>query len=155
VKAAYHAYCRSPLGLIEVGGTAREILTVGFVDQEQAQHRSHATVRDGARQIEQYLCGERRAFELPLGLYGTPFQIQVWRQVLEVPYGRTATYQEIADAIGNPRSVRAVGGANGRNPLPLVVPCHRIIGRHGRLVGYGGGLWRKEWLLRHEGALLV
>jgi methylated-DNA-[protein]-cysteine S-methyltransferase len=99
--------------------------------------------------------GERREFDLPLGLYGTAFQVRVWRQVLAVPYGQAATYQEIADAIGNPKAVRAVGGANGRNPLPLIVPCHRIIGRNGQLVGYGGGLWRKEWLLRHEGYLLL
>jgi methylated-DNA-[protein]-cysteine S-methyltransferase len=155
MKATYYGYSRSEIGLIEVGGTEREILTVEFVEHERPGYTSHAIVSEGVRQIEEYLRGQRRAFDLPLGLYGTDFQRLVWRQVLTVPYGEAATYQDVADAIGKPRAVRAVGAANGRNPLPLIVPCHRIIGRDGRLVGYGGGLWRKEWLLRHEGYLLL
>jgi methylated-DNA-[protein]-cysteine S-methyltransferase len=151
----YYDYCRSKIGLIEVGGTESEILSVEFVEHHRTEYQSHTTVREGVRQIDEYMRGQRREFDLFLGLYGTDFQVKVWRQVLTVPYGQVATYQEIADAIGNPRAVRAVGAANGRNPLPLVVPCHRIVGRDGRLVGYGGGLWRKEWLLRHEGYLLL
>jgi methylated-DNA-[protein]-cysteine S-methyltransferase len=155
MTANYYSYCRSEIGLIEVGGTEGEILSVKFVERCRPECESHATVREGVRQIDEYMRGQRREFVLPLGLYGTDFQLRVWRQVLAVPYGQAATYQEIADAIGNPRAVRAVGAANGRNPLPLIVPCHRIIGRDGRLVGYGGGLWRKEWLLRLEGYLLL
>ena len=96
-------------------------------------------------------------FDLPLALEGTPFQRQVWQQLLSVAHGETASYQAIADAIDNPKAVRAVGAANGRNPVAIIVPCHRIIGSGARpkLTGYGGGLWRKEWLLRHEGVLLV
>ncbi len=97
----------------------------------------------------------RTTFDLPLDLRGTDFQKQVWTQLLTVPYGRTVSYQLIADAIGNPKAVRAVGAANGQNPISVIVPCHRIIGSDGQLVGYGGGLWRKEWLLKHEGALLL
>ncbi|MBW2178142.1 MAG: MGMT family protein, partial [Deltaproteobacteria bacterium] len=78
----------------------------------------------------------------------------VWQALLTVPFGRTASYQQIADTIGNPKAVRAVGAANGRNPVSIIVPCHRIIGKNGDLTGYGGGIWRKEWLLRHEGILL-
>ena len=155
MTATYYDYCWSEIGLIEVGGTDREILTVEFVEHYRSQCQSNDVVREGARQIDQYVGGQRREFDLPLGLYGTDFQRQVWRQVLTVPYGQAATYQDIADAIGNPLAVRAVGAANGRNPLPLIVPCHRIIGRDGHLVGYGGGLWRKEWLLRLEGYLLL
>ena len=151
----FHDYCPSEIGLIEVGGSEDEILTVEFVEHCRPEPASNAVVREGARQIDEYMRGRRREFDLPLGLYGTEFQRRVWRQLLTVPYGQTATYQEIADAIGNPKAVRAVGAANGRNPISLVVPCHRIIGSGGRLVGYGGGLWRKEWLLRHEGALLL
>jgi methylated-DNA-[protein]-cysteine S-methyltransferase len=151
----YYDYCSSEIGLIEVGGTESEILTIEFVESQRPGYASHATVREGVRQIREYVGGQRREFDLPLGLYGTDFQLRVWRQVLTVPYGQAATYQDIADAIGNPKAVRAVGAANGKNPLPLVVPCHRIIGRDGHLVGYGGGLWRKEWLLRHEGYLLL
>ena len=96
-------------------------------------------------------------FDLPLALYGTPFQRQAWQQLLSVGYGETASYGAIAAAIDNPKAVRAVGAANGRNPIAIIVPCHRIIGSGGRakLTGYGGGLWRKEWLLRHEGVMLV
>ena len=151
----FYDYCPSESGLIEVGGSEDEILTVGFVEQRRPKPAWNAVVREGVRQIDEYMGGQRREFDLPLGLYGTEFQRRVWRQLLSVPYGQTATYQEIADAIGNPKAVRAVGAANGRNPISLVVPCHRIIGSGGRLVGYGGGLWRKEWLLRHEGALLL
>jgi methylated-DNA-[protein]-cysteine S-methyltransferase len=151
----YYDYCRSKIGLIEVGGTESEIRSIQFTDQRRTRYETRAIVWEGMRQIDAYMSGQRREFDLPLGLYGTDFQVKVWRQVLTVPYGQVATYQEIADAIGNPRAVRAVGAANGRNPLPLVVPCHRIVGRDGRLVGYGGGLWRKEWLLRHEGYLLL
>ena len=151
----YYGYCRSEIGLIEVGGTESEVLSVAFVERCRPEYTSRAVVQEGVRQIDEYMVGTRREFDLPLGLRGTDFQVQVWRQVLAVPYGRTATYQEIADAIGNPLAVRAVGAANGKNPLPLIVPCHRIIGRDGHLVGYGGGLWRKEWLLCHEGYLLL
>jgi methylated-DNA-[protein]-cysteine S-methyltransferase len=151
----FYDYCRSEIGLIEVGGTEREVLSVEFVERCRPQYERHATVQEGVRQIGEYLSGQRRAFNLLLGLYGTDFQVRVWRQVLTVPFGQAATYQEIAEAIGNPRAVRAVGAANGKNPLPLIVPCHRIIGHDGHLVGYGGGLWRKEWLLRHEGYLLL
>jgi methylated-DNA-[protein]-cysteine S-methyltransferase len=109
------------------------------------------------RQLAAYFAGDLRCFDLPLALDGTPFQRQVWQQLLSVGYGHTASYQAIAHAIDNPKAVRAVGAANGRNPVAIIVPCHRIIGSGARpkLTGYGGGLWRKEWLLRHEGVLLV
>ncbi|HEY3111106.1 MAG TPA: methylated-DNA--[protein]-cysteine S-methyltransferase, partial [Chloroflexota bacterium] len=104
------------------------------------------------RQVEAYLAGQRREFDLPLDVRGTPFQLAVWRAVAEVDYGRTATYGQIAHRIGQPRAVRAVGAANGDNPLPIVVPCHRIVGSTGQLTGYGGGLPLKERLLGLEGA---
>ncbi|MBN1937224.1 MAG: methylated-DNA--[protein]-cysteine S-methyltransferase [Anaerolineae bacterium] len=106
-------------------------------------------------QLDEYFSGVRRVFDLPLGLHGTEFQQRVWRQLLEIPYGQTASYAEVARALGNPQAVRAVGLANGKNPISIIVPCHRVIGSDGNLVGYGGGLWRKEWLLKHEGCLLA
>jgi methylated-DNA-[protein]-cysteine S-methyltransferase len=148
--------------LIEIGGAAQQIVSLYFVDGPRARPYdrridpvSHATVEEAARQVAEYFDGTRREFDLQLALHGTAFQELVWRQLLTVPYGRVATYGEIGDAIGRPRAVRAVGAANGRNPISIVVPCHRIIGSDGTLTGYGGGLWRKEWLLRHEGYLLV
>jgi methylated-DNA-[protein]-cysteine S-methyltransferase len=103
-----------------------------------------------ARQLEEYFNGERREFDLPLRMHGTTFQQRVWRELMEIPYGETRSYGEQAKRIGNPNASRAVGLANGRNPIAIVVPCHRVIGADGSLTGFGGGLERKRWLLAHE-----
>lgn len=104
------------------------------------------------RQLEEYFTRQRRAFELPLHLLGTPFQLRVWHELQRIPYGHTVTYGDLARRLGNPRSVRAVGHANGANPIAIVVPCHRVVGASGKLVGYGGGLDIKRFLLEWEGA---
>lgn len=104
-----------------------------------------------ARQLEEYFAGKRRAFDLPLHLDGSEFQKRVWRALLEIGYGETWSYGELARRVGNPKASRAVGLANGRNPISILVPCHRVIGADGTLTGYGGGLDRKRWLLAHEG----
>lgn len=104
-----------------------------------------------ARQLEEYFTGSRREFELPLEMEGTEFQKRAWRNLLTIPYGETRSYGDQAKLIGNPNASRAVGLANGRNPIPIVVPCHRVIGANGALTGFGGGLDRKRWLLAHEG----
>jgi O-6-methylguanine DNA methyltransferase len=106
-----------------------------------------------ARQLEEYFAGRRRQFDLPLDLRGTEFQQRCWQELLKVPYGETRSYADIARAIGNPSAVRAVGLANGQNPIAIVVPCHRVIGSDGSLTGYGGGLEVKRQLLELEGAL--
>lgn len=106
-------------------------------------------------QLSEYWEGERVRFELSLDLMGTPFQEEVWRALLEVPYGETRTYRALAERIGRPRGYQAVGAAVKANPLMLVVPCHRILGQDDRLTGYAGGVEIKRWLLRHEGALLL
>lgn len=102
------------------------------------------------KQLTEYERGARRVFDLPLHLVGTEFQKQVWNALLEIPYGETRTYQEIAIRIGKPKAVRAVGGACNRNPIGIIVPCHRVIGKNGSLTGYAGGLSYKELLLNHE-----
>jgi methylated-DNA-[protein]-cysteine S-methyltransferase len=102
--------------------------------------------------LDGYFAGACREFTIPLDLRGTPFQIAVWRAVLAVPWGETRTYREIAADIGRPAAIRAVGTANGANPLAIIVPCHRLVGANGTLRGYGGGLERKAWLLAHERA---
>jgi methylated-DNA-[protein]-cysteine S-methyltransferase len=106
---------------------------------------------EAVRQLEEYFAGNRRNFDLPLHLNGTEFQRRVWRALTEIPYGETWSYGELAKRIGNPNASRAVGLANGRNPIAILVPCHRVIGADGSLTGYGGGLQRKQWLLAHEG----
>jgi methylated-DNA-[protein]-cysteine S-methyltransferase len=103
------------------------------------------------RQLGEYFAGSRREFDLPMRLAGTEFQQRVWRHLSDIRYGETLSYGELARRIGNPNASRAVGLANGRNPIPILVPCHRVIGADGSLTGYGGGLERKRWLLAHEG----
>jgi methylated-DNA-[protein]-cysteine S-methyltransferase len=116
---------------------------------------AHAVLRTAREQLIEYFDGARRAFDLPLNLQGTPFQCEVWRTLAKIGYGETWSYRDLAQAIGKPTAVRAVGAANGRNPLPIVLPCHRVIGADGTLVGFGGGLAIKAALLRLEGARCV
>jgi methylated-DNA-[protein]-cysteine S-methyltransferase len=111
----------------------------------------HPLLRETARQLEAYFARDLREFDLPLILRGTPFQVRAWRALQQIPYGTTRSYAEQARAIGAPAAVRAVGSANGRNPIPIVVPCHRVIGSNGKLTGFGGGLPLKRWLLELEG----
>jgi len=112
----------------------------------------HPVAIETERQLRAYFAGQLRHFDLPLDLRGTPFQLRVWRELERIPYGETRSYSQIAAAIGAPQAVRAVGAANGSNPIPIVVPCHRVIGASGKLVGYGGGLPLKKRLLALEGA---
>lgn len=110
-------------------------------------------LNEAARQLEEYFGGRRKAFELPLDLRGTPFQQKVWSSLARIPYGEVRSYKQVAEDIGSPKAVRAVGGANNRNPLAIIIPCHRVIGTDGTMTGYGGGLHVKHTLLRHEGYL--
>jgi len=142
-----------PLGYADISATERAVTRVHLTGRKPKggrEFRSHPLLRECARQLREYFSGKRRVFDLPLEMDGTDFERKVWKRLLSVPYGRTASYKDIARGIGRPGAFRAVGAANAKNPLAVVVPCHRIIGRDGRLVGYGGGLWRKKWLLDHE-----
>ena len=145
-----YSYFKSPIGLVEIGGTASEVTSLNFVESRRQKAESCPFLDRAAKQIAEYFEGKRRVFDVPISYQGTNFQERVWGRLLRVPFGKTASYQDIARGVGNPLAVRAVGAANGKNPISLIVPCHRIIGSNGRLVGYGGGLWRKEWLLKHE-----
>jgi O-6-methylguanine DNA methyltransferase len=155
------AYVESPVGLVEIGCSEAGVRDLNFVEERRHPETVSLCLTAASEQIAAYFAGTMTIFDLPLDLQGTDFQQQVWAQLLAVPYGQTSSYLDIALALDNPkavravRAVRAVGAANGRNPVSIVVPCHRIIGSDGKLIGYGGGLWRKEWLLRHEGALLI
>ena len=111
-------------------------------------------IKEAYSQLSEYLLGERKRFDLPLNPQGTVFQQQVWKALCDIPYGETRSYKQIAEAIGNPKAVRAVGIANNRNPLLIVVPCHRVIGANGKLVGYAAGIEKKEFLLKLEKSLL-
>jgi len=151
------AYYESPIGTIEIRGTDAGVSDLNFFDlkEERSVRRIKSAppgpVADALAQLEGYFRGSRKAFTVRLDLRGTPFQMKVWAELLRVGFGQTTTYKALAVAVGQPAATRAVGGANHGNPISIIVPCHRVVGSDGRLTGYGGGLWRKEWLLRHEG----
>lgn len=149
----------SPLGEVLIAADARGLRRIVFqegtrrVEPPAHWRRSDddEVLKRAVRQLREYFDGKRRSFELPLAPEGTPFQQEVWRALCEVPWGETRSYGDLAMAIGRPTATRAVGAANGRNPLPIVIPCHRVIGASGRLTGYAGGIHLKEGLLQLEG----
>lgn len=149
-------YMDSPLGTLRICGSEQGITEVDFCEEspiETAQAPIPACLQTCVQQLEEYFAGKRLTFELELAAQGTAFQQQVWQQLLTIPHGKTSTYLAVAREVSTEKAIRAVGTANGRNPICIIVPCHRVIGSDGSLTGYAGGLWRKEWLLRHEGAL--
>lgn len=149
-------YYQSPIGFLEIRGTAENITAVNFVDSETKQSDQVSTLLAGCvQQLDEYFHHKRWEFDLPLSPQGTSFQQSVWDELRKIPYGLTVSYLEIGKRIGNPKAVRAIGSANGANPIPILIPCHRVIGANGKLVGYGGGIWRKEWLLKHEQNILA
>lgn len=148
----YYDYLASPLGLVEVAASEQGLVAVTFCDKPRQPVQVQHVATEAKRQLIAYFAQELREFDLPLAAAGTVFQQQVWQALTTVPYGKTASYGDIAKAINNPKGVRAVGLANGKNPIAIIVPCHRIIGANGTLTGYAGGLDKKAWLLAHEGA---
>jgi methylated-DNA-[protein]-cysteine S-methyltransferase len=145
-------YIDTPVGKVKVSASFSGITSVVFVSAQESQVAPipNTLVGKACKQLGQYFEGTRSKFELDLDLIGTEFQRQVWGGLLTIPYGKTCSYSEIATLLGNPKAVRAVGAANGKNPISIIVPCHRVIGANGTLTGYAGGLDRKEWLLNLE-----
>lgn len=152
----YYCYLNTPVGDLLLAGDDDALSLIGFPkgkmrrDPEPDWIFNEKPLAEARRQLRQYFAGERREFDLPLNLTGTDFQVQVLEELQRIPYGETTSYGDIAKRIGRPKAVRAVGAANGRNPLPIIVPCHRVIGSGGDLTGFGGGLDTKEALLRLE-----
>jgi methylated-DNA-[protein]-cysteine S-methyltransferase len=146
------AYYYSPLGKIEIIVGDEGITSISFTENTSRNVSNVASLRDCISQLGEYFSGERKAFSLPLAPEGTLLQKQVWQELQMIPFGEKRSYLDIALKLGDKNATRAVGAANGKNPIAIVIPCHRVIGENGRLTGYAGGLWRKEWLLRHEGA---
>jgi methylated-DNA-[protein]-cysteine S-methyltransferase len=147
----YKTFYKSPLGPIKIVGNRDSILSLDFVEKElPGDIEPPSCLTSCVKQIDEYFRCRRKEFLLNLEPRGTKFQRLVWRQLEKIPFGEMVTYADIADAVGNPRAYRAVGNANGKNPISIVIPCHRVIGSDGSLTGYGGGLWRKQWLLEHE-----
>jgi len=149
----------SPIGVLSIAADPHALRHIEFAENRHPAARahwrqvpaaSHAVLALAQAQLRQYFAGQRRQFELPLAPRGTPFQVQVWRSLGQIPYGETCSYRDLASRLGRARATRAVGAANGRNPLPIVLPCHRVIGQDGSLTGFGGGLTMKAALLALE-----
>ncbi|EGR2795358.1 methylated-DNA--[protein]-cysteine S-methyltransferase [Vibrio navarrensis] len=152
----YYTIAPSPLGDMTLQANDEGILGIWFTTQTTRpddlgqEDANHPVLGLALTQLNEYFSGKRTQFDLPIAAKGTAFQMQVWQALTTIPYGETWSYQELANAIGNPKAVRSVGLANGKNPVSIVVPCHRVIGKSGKLTGYAGGIERKQWLLERE-----
>ncbi|MGW9684726.1 methylated-DNA--[protein]-cysteine S-methyltransferase [Flagellimonas sp. 2504JD1-5] len=144
------AYLQTSIGLAEFEGDENGLSAVRVLDREKPIGIIPEALEDAVYQFREYFEGKRNNFDLKLNPSGTDFQKKVWKALLDVPFGKTLSYLELSKRLGDPKAIRAVAAANGKNPLWIVVPCHRIIGSKGDLVGYAGGLHRKKWLLEHE-----
>ena len=150
-SALTHFTYNTPVGHITIASNGTAITEIAFgVRTLAGEKRATELTNRAANQLQEYFAGKRRTFDLPLAPAGTDFQKRVWTALKDSPYGQTCSYSDIAAAIGNPKACRAVGGANNKNPLPIVVPCHRVVGANGALVGYGGGVKIKTFLLDLE-----
>ena len=160
-EPTWYTLLDTSFGPLCIVGTAQGLTHVEFQDGERPVRRQsdwqedEGVLDEARRQLRAYFEGRRQRFTLPVTPQGTPFQQRVWRELQEIPWGATTTYREIAERLGQPAAVRAVGHANGRNPIAIVIPCHRVVGANGDLTGFAGGIETKRRLLQHEGALLV
>jgi len=153
MNTLHKIYFASPIGMIEILGTEESICSILFTEQVSdtvMKSEIPTILAECYNQLDEYFRGERQKFTFPYVQEGTPFRKMVWDALIKIPYGETGSYKDLAASIENPKAIRAVGSANSKNKLSIVIPCHRIIGSTGKLTGYAGGLWRKEWLLHHE-----
>ncbi len=150
----YYTYYESPIGLIKIGGTENYIAELSFVDNREQIAYGEPGISDVIHQCTEQLIeffqGRRKEFTIPVHQDGTEFQKRVWSELLEIPFGKTISYLDLAKRLGDPKVIRAAANTNGKNKIAIIVPCHRVIGSDKTLVGYSGGLWRKKWLLQHE-----
>ncbi|MCX6250004.1 MAG: methylated-DNA--[protein]-cysteine S-methyltransferase [Bacteroidetes bacterium] len=146
MKAFFH----SPLGCLEISSNGDKITSLYFNQELSPQGEVTGIMKECFTELDQYFKGERKTFTVDIDLEGTEFQKKVWMELMKIPFGDTISYLELSKRVGDIKSVRAVGNANGKNPVSIIVPCHRVIGSNGKMIGYGGGLWRKRWLLEFE-----
>lgn len=148
----YTVYYKSPIGTVKIEATELHLISISFTENNENDkiQEKNSIIMDTITQLDEYFKGERKEFTLPIKRQGTEFQKTVLNQVEKIPYGETSSYKEIAIAIKNEKASRAIGNANNKNAILIVIPCHRVIGANGKMVGYAGGIWRKEWLLHLE-----
>ena len=144
------AYIKTPLGITKILGDENGISVISVSDEGEISDTIPVVLQETVSQLNDYFEGKRTAFTFKMNPSGTEFQRKVWQDLLEIPVGKTMSYLELSKKLGDVKAIRAVASANGKNPLWIVVPCHRVIGTDGSLTGYAGGLWRKKWLLEHE-----
>jgi methylated-DNA-[protein]-cysteine S-methyltransferase len=144
------AYIKTPLGIATIIGDENGISVISVADEGEISNTIPAVLHEAVLQLNDYFEGKRTDFDFTLNPKGTEFQQKVWKGLLEIPFGKTCSYMDLSKKLGDVKAIRAVASANGKNPLWIVVPCHRVIGTDGSLTGYAGGLWRKKWLLEHE-----
>ncbi len=148
-------YLKTPIGIAKITGDKNGIQSVSVLDdgalsKDILNQKTPDCLQDCVTQLQEYFNGKRASFGLTVNPKGTPFQKKVWKSLLKIPYGKTRTYLQQSKALGDLKAIRAVASANGKNPLWIIIPCHRVIGSDGSLTGYAGGIWRKKWLLAHE-----
>lgn len=140
----------SPIGGIEIISSDDKIIGIHFGQKYETKFQKSIIIDQCIEELNEYFSGKRKLFNVNINYFGTDFQRKVWSELLNIKYGETCSYKKIANLIGNPGAMRAVGNANNKNKIAIIIPCHRVIGADGKLVGYAGELWRKEWLLNHE-----
>jgi len=144
------AIYNSPVGHLKVAKSKKGICSILYSEVNEETGSTDPELMECFSQLDEYFAGNRQKFDMPLDMQGTEFQLKVWSELLTIPFGETLSYLELSKRIGNVKAIRAVGHANGQNKVNIIIPCHRVIGSNGSLTGYGGGLWRKKWLLNHE-----
>ena len=143
-------YIKTPLGTAKIVGDENGIAVISILEEGELSKEIPAALQETVTQLQDYFDGKRNDFNFKINPKGTEFQRKVWNELLNIPFGKTMSYMDLSKKLGDVKAIRAVASANGKNPLWIVVPCHRVIGSDGSLTGYAGGLWRKKWLLEHE-----
>lgn len=150
MEKLYYGYYKSPIGNLRIIVDESSLVTLDFNEDENRQSDEHRYINEVKKQLDEYFKGTRELFDLNIKMNGTDFQNKVWNELTKIPYGETISYKELATRIGNDKACRAVGNANNKNKISIVIPCHRVVGSNKKLVGYAGGLEKKEWLINHE-----
>ena len=149
----FEAYYKSPIGKLRIISNERDIIRIEFTDDYYKMAMIPTQIQNCIIQLDEYFAGKRKQFDIGINPIGTEFQGKVWHELTKIPYGTIISYYDQAKQLGDEKAIRAIASANGKNPIPIIIPCHRVIGTDGSLTGYAGGLLKKQWLLEHEGAL--
>lgn len=149
----FEAYYKSPIGNLRIISNERDIIKIEFSDEYFKMKMIPIQIQKCISQLDEYFKGERQVFTVAINPAGTEFQSKVWNLLLKIPFGKTISYLDQSKQFGDEKAIRAIASANGKNPIPIIIPCHRVIGNNGKLTGYAGGLLKKQWLLEHEGAI--